>query len=125
MSSSKCPSCGLTNFSSAVVCRHCQCPLIGEYAKTLRANLHQRQKVSARWLVNSVLISIAYAALLVFAFFLYTVIPNAMYSSQTGWSDYTPQQWANMKFWYLILVGVGVVLIFLFFYSRRHNYEPY
>jgi heme/copper-type cytochrome/quinol oxidase subunit 2 len=91
----------------------------------MRANLPRHKKVSARWLVNSVLISIAYAVLLVFAFFLYTVIPNAMYSGETGWSDYTSKQWANMKFWYLILVNVGVVLIFLFFYSRRHKYEPY
>lgn len=125
MSSSKCPSCGLTNFSSAVVCRRCQCPLIGEYAQALRANIPRRQKVSPRWLVNALLISIAYAVLLVFAFFLFTVIPNAMYGGATGWSDYTPQQWANMKFWYLILVGVGVVLIFLFFFSRRQKYEPY
>jgi TRAP-type C4-dicarboxylate transport system permease small subunit len=98
---------------------------VGEYAQALRANLPRREKVSVRWLVNSVLISIAYAVLLVFAFFLYTVIPSAMYSSETGWRDYTPQQWANMKFWYLILLGVGVVPIFLFFHSRRHQYEPY
>jgi len=123
MASSKCPHCGLDNFSSALVCRRCQCPLVGEYAKALRANLTRPQKVSPRWLVNFLLVSIAYAVLLVFAFFLFTVIPNAMYSSETGWSDYTPEQWSNMKFWYLILVGIGVILIFLFFHSRRRKYH--
>jgi TRAP-type C4-dicarboxylate transport system permease small subunit len=106
-----------------VVCRHCQCPLVGEYAQALRANLPRGQKVSNRWLVNALLVSIAYAVLLVLAFFLFTVIPNAMYSSETGWRDYTPQQWSKMKFWYLILVDGGVILIFLYFYSRRRKYH--
>ena len=73
--------------------------------------------------MNTLLISMAYAALLLLAFFLFTVIPNAMYSSETGWSDYTTQQWANMKFWYFIVLTGGVVLIFLFFLSRRRKYN--
>ena len=124
MSSSKCPSCGLDNFSSAVVCRRCQCPLVGGFAQALRANLHQPRKQSYRWLVDALLISIAFAVLLFFAFFLFTVIPNAMYSSETGWTDYTPEQTARMKYWYGMLVTTGVVLIFLFFYSRRRRYDP-
>lgn len=46
-----------------------------------------------------------------------------MYSSETGWRDYTPQQIEKMTIWYLILVSVGVALIFLFFFSRKDKYD--
>jgi TRAP-type C4-dicarboxylate transport system permease small subunit len=69
------------------------------------------------------LTSIAFAALLLLGFFLFTAIPNAMYSSETGWRDYTPQQLSAMKRWYFISLTGGVALIFLFFLRRRHNYN--
>jgi hypothetical protein len=118
---SKCPSCGLTNFSSAVVCRQCQCPLIGEVARAIRSGHPTFKRVSYRWIVNALLISIGYAVLLFFAIFLIYVIPGAMYSSETGWRDFTSEQIASMKFWYFVLLGGGVALIFLFFFLRRHN----
>jgi hypothetical protein len=74
--------------------------------------------------VNALLISLAYAVLLFFAFFLFTVIPNAMYSGETGWRDYTPEQIRKMGFWYGILIGLGAALIFLVFFSRRDKYDP-
>ena len=124
MSSTKCPACGLTNFSSALVCRRCSCPLLGEVAAAMRANLSQPRRLSYRWAVNAVLSSIAYAVLLFFCFFLFTVIPNAMYSSETGWTDYTEEQLDNLKFWYWISLTGGVILIFLFFLLRRDKYYP-
>ena len=73
--------------------------------------------------MNATLFSIAFGVLLFLGFFLATVIPNAMYSSETGWTDYTSEQKSNMTFWYLISLGCGVALIFLFFYLRRQKYD--
>jgi TRAP-type C4-dicarboxylate transport system permease small subunit len=89
----------------------------------MRARLPSRRRKSNRWLVNAALVSAALAFLLFLAFFLITVIPSAMYSSESGWTDYTPEQRSSMTFWYLILLGCGIGLIFLFFYRRRRRYE--
>jgi uncharacterized BrkB/YihY/UPF0761 family membrane protein len=96
---------------------------MGEVAQAMRARRPSSRKKSNRWVVNAVLISLAFAFLLFLAFFLITVIPNAMYSSETHWTDYTPEQRSSMTFWYLILLGCGITLIFLFFYSRKRKYE--
>ena len=96
---------------------------MGEVAAAMRANLQHPKRQSFRWLFNAILISIAFGVLLFFGFFLFTVIPNAMYSSETGWTDYTPEQRSNMKFWYWISLAAGVVLIFLFFLRRRDKYN--
>ncbi len=106
-----------------MVCRRCQCPLLGEVAQALRANLTERQRVSYLWIVNAFLGSIAFAALLFFGFYLFTVIPGAMHSGETGWRDYTPEQMPMLKFWYFISLGAGVAFIILFFFSRRHKYN--
>jgi TRAP-type C4-dicarboxylate transport system permease small subunit len=74
-------------------------------------------------MVNAGLTSLCFAALLFLGFFLFTVIPNAMNSWETGWSDYTPEQKWNMSFWYLVSLTGGVALIILFFYSRRRKYH--
>jgi len=95
---------------------------MGEVAAALRAEQQRPRRYSYRWLVNAVLISIAFALLLFLCFFLFTAIPSAMYSSETGWRDYTAEQLDNLKFWYWISLTGGVVLIFLFFLSRRHRY---
>lgn len=89
----------------------------------MRANQSHRQRVSYRWIVNALIGSIAFAALLFFGFFLFTVIPGAMHSGETGWRDYTLEQMTTLKFWYFISLGVGVAFIILFFFSRRHKYD--
>ena len=97
---------------------------MGEVAAAMRASIQRPQRLSARWVVNAILISIAFAVLLFFGFFLFTIIPNAMYSSETGWTDYTPEQQSNLKFWYWISLTAGVALIFLYFLLRRDKYDP-
>jgi TRAP-type C4-dicarboxylate transport system permease small subunit len=96
---------------------------VGEAARAIRSRLSTPQRKSNRWFVNAALVSLAFAFLLFLAFFLITVIPNAMYSSETGWTDYTPEQRSKMSFWYLILLICGVGLIFIFFYSRKRKYD--
>lgn len=123
-SSTKCPACGLTNFSSAIVCRQCGCPLIGEYGQAIRP-VPPPKKPSLRWAVNATLVSIAYAIVLYCVIFLSNVIPSAMHSGETGWTDFTPRQIAAMKFWFWIFLLGGGTLIFLFFYSRRSKYETW
>src|SRR5687768_5657635 len=113
--SSKCPNCGLTNFSSALVCRRCGCPLVGDAANAIRASAPVQKSVSYRWLLLGVLFSLAFAFLLFLACFLITAIPNAMNSSQTGWTDYTEEQKSSLAFWYFLLLGPGVAFILLFF----------
>lgn len=85
----------------------------------MRAQAVPPPKTSRRWIVNATLVSLAFAVLLLCAIFLITVIPNAMYSAETGWQDYTPEQLRRMKSWFLFLLVGGVGLIFLFFYLRR------
>jgi hypothetical protein len=96
---------------------------MGEMAQAMRASLPVVPKTSYRWILNATLFSLALAVLLFFLVFLFNVIPNVMRSSETGWTDFTAAQWANMKFWYLILLGGGVALIFLSFYLRRSKDE--
>jgi len=122
VSSSKCPNCGLTNFSSALVCRRCGCPLIGDVANKIRESRPVQKQSSYRWLVLASMFSLAFAFLLFLMFFLFTVIPNAMSTSETGWRDYTAEQKANMSFWYFLSLGCGIAIILLFFYSRRRKY---
>ncbi|HEX8846187.1 MAG TPA: hypothetical protein VF791_16180 [Pyrinomonadaceae bacterium] len=89
----------------------------------MRSHVRPPQKLSLRWLVYATLTSIALAVILLCLVFLFNVIPSAMHSSETGWRDFTPQQWASMKLWYFVLLGGGVALIFLYFYLRRHKYD--
>jgi TRAP-type C4-dicarboxylate transport system permease small subunit len=96
---------------------------MGEVAASMRASRPQPPRQSYRWIVNAILISIAFAVLLFFGFFLVTIIYNSMHSSETGWTDYTPEQLSNMKFWYWISLAGGVALIFLFFLLRRDKYD--
>lgn len=123
MSSTKCPSCGLDNFSSALVCRRCHCPLMGEFARALRENRPTRQNISSRWVASAVLLSLAFAVVLFLVFFLATVIPNAMNSGATGWMDYTSDQKWSMTVWYMISLAIGVSLIVFLCYRRRRKYH--
>jgi uncharacterized BrkB/YihY/UPF0761 family membrane protein len=92
---------------------------MGEFAQALRSQAQPAPKTSYRWLLKAALTSIALAVLLVFVVFLVNVIPSAMYSSETKWTDFTPEQWASMKLWYFVLLGGGAILIFLFFFLRK------
>jgi uncharacterized membrane protein YdcZ (DUF606 family) len=97
--------------------------LLGEVAQALRANLYAPQRTSYRWVLSATLVSLAFAVVLFCAVFLFNVIPSAMYSSETGWTDFTEEQISSMKFWYLILLCAGVALIFLFFSWRSSKHD--
>ncbi|HKR00883.1 MAG TPA: hypothetical protein VJT09_09420 [Pyrinomonadaceae bacterium] len=123
MASTKCPACGLDNYSSALVCRRCYCPLMGEFAQAMRANVPAPKRTSYRWIAGAALISLAYGVMLYCAIFLFNVIPNAMHSADTGWTDFTEEQLSSMKFWFFTLLLGGIVLIFFLFYRRRSKYD--
>jgi glucan phosphoethanolaminetransferase (alkaline phosphatase superfamily) len=92
---------------------------MGEFAQAIRANVHVPRRTSYRWIVSAALISLVFAVVLLCVVFLFNIIPNAMHSAETGWTDFTEDQLASMKFWYLILLVGGIALIFLLFYLRR------
>jgi uncharacterized BrkB/YihY/UPF0761 family membrane protein len=92
---------------------------MGEFAQSLRAQAQPPPKTSYRWVMKASLASVALAVLLVFIIFLYNVIPSAMHSNETRWSDFTPEQWSSMKLWYFVLLIAGSALIFLLFFSGR------
>jgi hypothetical protein len=123
MASTKCPSCGRQNFTTAIVCRHCSCPLLGEAPRPRNLSSTPVRKESFRWVLNASLISVAFAVLLFFVVFLVNVIPNAMHSSETGWTDFTESQKEAMLRWYLTLLGIAVVVVFTVFYRRRHKHD--
>lgn len=124
MSSTKCRACGLTNFSSAVVCRQCHYPLFGggPEAGYVPAN---RRRTSRRWILNAALTSLVLAVILFFALYFFTLIyayqDTAM--RQTGWMYFSPAEMRTMGRRY----GFGLIIMLLvvwgFFYSRRDKYD--
>lgn len=124
MSSTKCPACGLTNFSSAVVCRRCQYPLFGGDPQARRSQSFP-VRTSRRWILNAVIVSIILAVVLLFAVYFFTTIfdmqdPNLM---QRGWADFAPDQLYRIGWRWGIAMFIGLPIVWWFFYSRRHNYD--
>lgn len=95
---------------------------MGEFARAMRP-APPPKKQSYRWAVNAALVTAAYAVVLYCLVFLFNVIPSAMYSGETGWTDFTPRQLESMRFWFWIFLIGGAALIFLCFYLRRRKYE--
>lgn len=96
---------------------------MGEFARGLREHNAPPERISSRWIVNAFLSSLAFAVFLFLCFFLATVIANGMYSGASGGRAYTDEHKPTITFWYLISVLLGIVLIFLFCYSRRRRYH--
>ncbi len=119
MSSTKCRACGLTNFSSAIVCRRCQYPLFGQGAPPA----YQR-KPSQRWIVNAVLVSIILAVVLLFAVYFLSLIFTFQDPEQLrdGWVNFTPEQYRTMGFRYGLVLLPSLILVWRFFYRRRDQY---
>ena len=95
---------------------------MGDVAKSMRANIHVHKRRSFRWISIAIMMSLVFAALLFLAFFLFTVIPHAMNTGKTGWTDYTTAEKAEMKYWYTVILGGGVAIILLFCFLRRRKY---
>ena len=124
MSSTKCRACGLTNFSSAVVCRRCQFPLFGGGPPADYASANPRRK-SRRWILNAVIASIVLAVVLLFAVYMLTLILTTQEATvtQNGWTDFTPKQLETIGFRYGIGLFIGLLIVWGFFYSRRDKYD--
>ena len=124
MSSTKCRACGLTNFSSAVVCRRCQYPLFGGGPPAGYASANPRRK-SRRWILNAVIASIVLAVVLLFAVYMLTLILTTQEATvtQNGWTDFTPEQLEKIGFRFGIGLFIGLPLVWWFFYSRRDKYD--
>jgi len=123
MASTKCHACGLTNFSSAIVCRRCNYPLFGPAAQANSQPAHRRP--SRRWILNAVIASIVLAVVLLFAIYTLTLILTTQEATvtQNGWTDFTPEQLEKIGFRYGIGLIIGLLIVWAFFYSRRHNYD--
>lgn len=124
MSSTKCRACGLTNFSSAVVCRRCQYPLFGG-GPPAGHDLANRRRTSRRWILNAVIASIVLAVVLLFAVYMLTLILTTQEATvtQNGWTDFTPEQLEKIGFRYGIGLIIGLLIVWAFFYSRRDKYD--
>ncbi len=123
MASTKCRACGLTNFSSAIVCRRCNYPLFGPAAQASSQPAHRSP--SRRWILNAVIASIVLAVVLLFAIYTLTLILTTQEATvtQNGWTDFTPEQLEKMGFRYGIGLIIGLLIVWAFFYSRRHKYD--
>ncbi|HJU56244.1 MAG TPA: hypothetical protein VJ715_16800 [Pyrinomonadaceae bacterium] len=123
MASTKCRACGLTNFSSAIVCRRCNYPLFGAAAQADSQPAQRRP--SRRWILNAVIASIVLAVVLLFAIYTLTLILTTQEATvtQNGWTDFTPEQLEKIGFRYGIGLIIGLLIVWAFFYSRRHNYD--
>lgn len=121
MSSTKCRACGLTNFSSAVVCRRCQHPLFGAAAQ---AGEPQRRR-SRRWILNAAIVSVILAVVLLFGIYFFTLITTFQDPDQLqdGWVHFTPAQMRRMGSRYGALLIIGLVVVWWFFYARRDKYD--
>ena len=124
MSSTKCRACGLTNFSSAVVCRRCHYPLFGPAAQAGHSQDPQRRR-SRRWVANAVIVSIVYMVVLFFGVYFFTLITTYQDTSlmQTGWTDFTPAQMRRMGSKYGALLIIGLFVVWWCFYLRRDKYD--
>lgn len=124
MASTKCRACGLTNFSSAIVCRRCNYPLFGPAAQAGLSQAPQRRR-SRRWILNAVIASIVLAVVLFFAVYMMTLILTTQEATatQNGWTDFTPEQLQKIGFRYGIGLFIGLLIVWGFFYSRRDKYD--
>ena len=95
---------------------------MGDVAKAMRSKIPAHRRKSYRWISIAIIMSIVFAGLLFLAFFLFTVIPHAMNTGKTGWTDYTAAEKAEMKYWYTVILGGGVAIILLFCFLRRRKY---
>jgi hypothetical protein len=124
MSSTKCRACGLTNFSSAVVCRRCHYPLFGGAAPAGLSPAPRRRR-SRRWVVNAAIVSVVFMVVLFFGLYFFTLIftfqdPNQL---QNGWVHFTPGQLRTMGSRYGALLIIGLVIVWGYFYARRDKYD--
>ena len=124
MASTKCRACGLTNFSSAIVCRRCNYPLFGPAAQAGLSQVPQRRR-SRRWMLNAAIISVVYMVVLFFGLYVLTLIftfedPDQL---RNGWVHFTPAQMRTMGSRYRIGLIIGLVIVWGFFYARRDKYD--
>ena len=120
MSSTKCRACGLTNFSSAVVCRRCQYPLFG----VPKPPAHRR-RTSRRWMLSAMIVSVILAIVLLFAIYFLTLLLTFEDPAQlrNGWEDFTPEQLRTMGFRYGLALIPTLLIVWWFFYRRRDKYD--
>lgn len=120
MSSTKCRACGLTNFSSAVVCRRCHYTLFG----VPQPPAHRRRP-SRRWILNAVIVSVILAVALLFAIYFLTLLLTFEDPAQLrhGWVHFTPEQLETMGRRYGLVLIPALLLVWRFFYRRRDNYD--
>jgi len=123
MASSKCPSCGLQNFPTAIVCRRCNCPLLKVAGRPDDLPSTLEQKESFRWLRRATLFTILLAILLFPAVFLFIVVRGAKHGAETGLMDFTSEQWWTIVKWYVTSLGIVVIITFTWFYLRRNNQD--
>ncbi len=121
MSSTKCRACGLTNFSSAVVCRRCQYPLFGVAAQVGGPP----RRSSDRWILNAAIVSVILAVVLLFGLYFFTLITTFQDPEQLqdGWVHFTPRQLRRMGSKYVALLIIGLVVVWGYFYWRRDKYD--
>ena len=120
MSSTKCRACGLTNFSSAVVCRNCRASLFGVPPPPAYT-----RRQSRRWILNALIVSIILAVVLLFAVYFLTLLLTFEDPAQlrNGWEDFTPQQLKTIGFRYGLALIPTLLLVWRFFYRRRDQYD--
>ncbi|HWT01632.1 MAG TPA: hypothetical protein VN256_15405 [Pyrinomonadaceae bacterium] len=124
MSSTKCRACGLTNFSPAVVCGRCHYPLFGPAAQAGYLQAPQRRK-SRRWILNAAIASVVLMVVLLFGLYFLTLIftfqdPEQL---QGGWVHFTPRQMRTMGSRYRVLLIIGLVIVWGYFYWRKDKYD--
>lgn len=124
MSSTKCRACGLTNFSSAVLCRQCQYPLFGVAAQGPGSQAPLR-RTSRRWILSAAVVSVVLAVVLLFGIYFFTLITTFQDPEQLqdGWVHFTPAQMRRMGSRYGALLIIGLVIVWWFFYARRNKYD--
>jgi len=120
MSSTKCRACGLTNFSSAVVCRRCQYPLFGAPRPPA-----YRRRPSRRWILNAAIVSVILAVVLLFAIYFLTLLLTFEDPAQLqgGWEHFTSKQLWTIGYRYGLALIPTLLLVWWFFYRRRDKYD--
>lgn len=128
MEASKCPACGLYNNESAEVCKRCGLLLtVPPSPDRLRppapryAARHGRTKL--RWVTNGIFYSFLLAILLAPCVFLVNLVSHLIRNTQEqNWDrEFAAEQVYKLFSTYLLVLLVGLIILWLICYRRRHN----
>jgi hypothetical protein len=133
------------NFAGAEACKRCQEPLTegasspiiepaayeddrphyrdgptGYYAEPYRYSSETNTRLSFRWVVKALLVSIILFFLTVMGVFMWALITTGVTEFSKGWSgDFSPAQWQQIGRRTTYIFWVELIIVWGFFYRRR------